>query len=62
MFDVIKKTIYLILTVLILSSPAFALSEAGEYSLDKPNFLLKDQLTFGNTQIWGAFNNHFMYT
>lgn len=61
MFDIIKNTIYLILTILVLSLPANALSEAGEYALDKPNFLLKDQLTFGNTHVWGAFNNHFMY-
>lgn len=61
MYSLITKFIIFFFAVLILNSPAFAISEAGEYSLDTPNFLFKDKMTFGKTHVWGAFNNHFMF-
>ena len=45
----------------LLLTPAFA-SEAGDFPLDKPSYLMKDQLTFGNTHVWGAYNNNWGYS
>ena len=57
-----NKIFGLLLLFSFLFSPVFAVEENNEFSLDKPNYLLQNQLTFGNTHVWGAYNSNWGYS